>query len=191
MKRLMALVIAVMFVLLLAGTVYAADITVSVTMTGYSLRVTGTTWSILGLTPSLDTAKQTTTYVINDGGVMMDVTLLCGNSTNWFLKTTGDATGKDSFLMRAIFSWKDTTIAFAGANADSFESGDAITGGAQEGTNALFYATNCGSGATADGLAIASNDSVRLWLWFKAPTTSSTVAQQDIGVTVGGKNKDP
>lgn len=188
MKKLTALVMAVLFVLFAFGIVYAADISVTVTMATYTLNVSNLTWAIGSVTPSLDTNRQQVSHVWNTGGVNMDVTLLCTDATTWKLKSTTDASGKDSFLMRAIFADEDTTV--AGVPQDSFKSNDALTTGAQEGTNALFYTTNCGSGADAAGLDMAANDSVSLWLWFKAPTTSTTAAEQTIAITVGGKVAD-
>ena len=185
MKRLTALVIAVLFVLFAFGTVYAADITVTVTMASFTLNVSNTTWAIGQVTPSLDTNRQQVSHVWNTGGVNMDVTLLCGEGTNWKLGATA---AKDTFQMRAIFAHQDTTV--AGIPQDSFLANDALTGGAQEGTNALFYTSNCGSGADAGGLDMAANDSASLWLWFKAPTTSTTDAEQTIAITVGGKVAD-
>jgi len=184
MKRLKALVIVVLFVLFAAGAVYAAEIEVTVTMMGIAISVgDNNDWAIGTVTPSLDTNRQEATQVWNSGGILIDVTLLSSDATNWKLKTTTDATGKDSFMLRAIFRHRDTiTVAIQ----DSFKTNDAVTLVAQDATNALFYVSNANTGASATGLALNPNDSVALWLWFKAPTVSTVTTPETLTVTVGG-----
>ena len=118
----------------------------------------------------------------------MDVTLLSTDAAETW--TIAGAAAPDVFQMRGIFSHPDTLKTFFGADGDSFLASDDLTTCAQEGTNALFYTSNCGSGADAGGLDIGASDSVALWLWFKAPTSSTTAAEQTITVTVGGKVAD-
>ena len=184
MKKLTALVIAVLLMLFLASTVYADDITVTVTMASFTLRITNTTWAIGTVTPSLDTARQETSYVANDGGVNMDVTLLATDATDWSLAS---AVAPDTFAMRAIFAHPETAV---GVIEDSLLLDDSLDTGAGEGNNTRFYSTNCGSGADAGGLDIAAGDSVSLYLWFQAPTSSAAGGEQTITVTVGGKVAD-
>ncbi|MCJ7784537.1 MAG: hypothetical protein MUP41_11440 [Desulfobacterales bacterium] len=192
MKRLKALVIAVLFVFFAAGAVYAAEsqpITVTVTMAGVAISIgANNTWAIgTGITSSLDTNRQERTQVWNSGGILLDVTLLSSDATNWKLKTATDATGRDSFMLRAVFKHHDTTNVVP---QDSFKTNDAVTLGAQDATTSLFFVSNANTGAGATGLALIPNDSVALWLWFKAPTVSTVTDEQTITLTVGGKTAD-
>ena len=113
----------------------------------------------------------------------MDVTLQGANTANWNL---GSSVGANVFAMRAIFCAAGTTAIVE----DSFKTEDSLYTATLEGDNTRFYMTNCGSGADGDGLDIAAGDSLGLYLWFQAPTTSNTTAQQSIVVTVGGKVAD-
>jgi hypothetical protein len=186
MKRLMALVMVVLFVLFAAGTIYAADpITVTVTMTSYVVNVSATSWAIGSVTPSLDTVRQQKSYVWNSGGVLMDVTLLGTDATNW---KQAAAVARDTFQMRAVFSYKDTVAAPA---ESKFAAEDTFTTTSAIEANATRYVyDNSGLGTTTNGIALDYADSVALWLYFKAPTTSTVAAEQSILVTVGGKVAD-
>ncbi|MCJ7507594.1 MAG: hypothetical protein MUO85_02535 [candidate division Zixibacteria bacterium] len=186
MKRFVVLVIAVLFVLFAAGTIYAADaVTVTVTMTGYVVNVDSTSWAIGTVTPSLDTVRQQKSYVWNSGGVLMDVLLSATNTTNWKLRATA---ARDTFQMRALFSHKDTTGA---PSEGSFAAEDTLTTGSAIEPNATRYVwANGGLGTTTNGIPLDYGDSIGLWLYFKAPTTSSFNVPETLTVTVGSKVAD-
>jgi hypothetical protein len=190
MKRLTALVMAVLFVLFAFGTVYADDsqqITCTVTMLGVAITLNGpagyNSWAIGQVNPSQVKTRAESTYVKNAGGVNMDVTFQGDSAATWKEAATA---AKDTFRLRAVFASKTT----ASISADSFLANDNATYIAQEGTSSLFYTSNCGSGADAGGLDIAAGDSITLWLQFQAPTTSTVTAEQTFHIVVGGKLAD-
>jgi hypothetical protein len=156
-------------------------------MTTYVVNVDSTNWAIGSVTPSLDTVRQWKSKVWNSGGVLMDITLLGTDATNWKMAA---AVARDTFQMRAIFGNKDTTNVPAESKFGAEDTLTKAPNGAIEPNATRYVFDTSNLGTTTNGIPLDYADTVALWLYFKAPTTSSYAAVQQMTVTVGGKVAD-
>ena len=173
-------------VLLAAGPVSGAttgDVTVTVTVQSLSLAVTSNgTWAV-GTVSAGSTTTQTgaqRAVVQNNGNSTERFTLQLSNAGGTWSVSTDQTAGADECVMNGIFAATGDSIVTGDFNTSTGNE-DIITG-APASASATVYATAAGS---ANGASVPAGQSRGLWLQLKAPTSSSTAAQQSLTTTIG------
>jgi len=139
-----------------------------------SISVTPDTWSIGTLAPTeirTMTAPEALT-VTNDGALTGTLSLQITNpGTGW---TPGTSQGVEIYLLQGLF---------CGDSDDPrsyFASDDVLSATATLSTPSVFGNVNLSN----NGVSLVPGEDVKMWLRFGAPTRTSRVSQQTVGVTI-------
>ncbi|MDO8734175.1 MAG: fibronectin type III domain-containing protein, partial [Elusimicrobiota bacterium] len=126
------------------------------------------TQSVAGVSGSSITVK-------NDGNIVENFGIKCETNTAnspWF--TTGTAAADDIFILKAVFHTTSQPAFTAFGNEDIVSSGTYKTSQTLAGGGRFTI------DGSEDGVEVPVNDTIDLWLRLDMPTTSGTVAAQEI-----------
>jgi hypothetical protein len=160
----------------LVSAASTADITVTVTCRLLSVSIDPGTYAFGTVSESSKTVASTSIGVTNNGNVNEDFELKLTNNTSWTLKQSG-VTGENEFISGAIFK---TT---APSTGDYLDDEDMLIKDTYVEAGASIFAVN-GDGLEVKGYSVAAAAGRKLWLYFYAPSSSTSAAEQSFTVTI-------